>query len=133
MKKLVSGVAGLVGIVFGFAGIGCQSTIHEEVMKIRHHSNEIRKIIGAKPGENSQLFELKKGEIYNAIVFGKDVTKSIVYFDLNKDGRYDGKSTVTIPKKLDMKVLPPSKPDLEKYKNDYLPKKKKKGLVVSYN
>ena len=132
MKKLVGGLAGLVGIVFGFAGLGCQATIHEEAMKIKYHSNEIRKIIGAKPGEDYQLFELKKGEPYSAIVWGKDGTKSIVYFDLKKDGEYDHKRTFEIPKKLDLKVLPLPKPELKKYEPKYLPEKRKKGLVVFY-
>lgn len=129
MKKLV---CGLVGVVLGFAGIDCKSTINEEANNIKYHSNEIRKIIKADPNEDISIFGFEKDVPYSILVLGEDAIKSTIYFDLNKDGKYDFKREFEIPKKLDIWIIPP-KPGMEKYKEYYLPRKKGKRMVVCNN
>lgn len=135
MKKAV---LGLVGIVVGYAGFieGCQSTINEEATKIRRYSNEIKKIVGAGPEDSCQVIDTGEKEPLQVIIKRENETELITYLKEKSDGEYDRKDSITIPKKLDIKVLPePNNPKFrklpEKSPKDYSTEKKKK-LALSY-
>ena len=125
MKKVVYGLAGIVlsGVAcLSFCGCEQKLTINEEASLIRNYSIKIREMLGLKPEDSCKVINLgEKGEPLHIIIKTKEETKSIVYFDLDKDGRYDRKNTLEIPNKLDMRIIPPPK-SLPKL---YIPEKKK--------
>ncbi len=134
MKKLVMG---LVGVVLSCL-VGCQSEdlIKQEAQKFNYYSNEIRKIIGADPNDSYRVFpNIGEKTPIQAIIYGEKGTKIIIYSNFDNDGAYE-KSTTTIPKKLDIRVIPadPNKGKFKKYipKNEIRKRIKRKGWIV-YN
>jgi len=129
MKKRL--VSLLIGCFCFFGSSGCENNlINREADKIGYHLNEIRKVVEA---ENDYLYEFympaKKGGLFQIIVKGNDGFKSIIYFDSDKDGVYDRKSILSIPKKF-LKIIPPKhkEKDPNAFERDY--KKRVSELLV---
>lgn len=138
MKKVVAGLVGVVISALSFTGDVCQFakpdiagvtkyTIDEEARKIRYHSTELKKLLEMKPEDSCQVFDIGEGEPLQVIIKRKEGSESRVYLDSDEDGKYDKRSTITIPNKLDIKVFPPLKPKEEKkYLPEERPEEKKK-------
>lgn len=129
MKKLVHG---LVRIVIGCACClnlsGCKSTINKEAKRIISSYNEVKKAAEVKQGETLEMYDFKEGNPLHIIIRGDEGTKSIIYFDMDKDGQYDKKETLKIPKKLEvLGVFPePNTPEIKKKFKEYTPNKERK-------
>ena len=127
MKKAVAGLAGVVLSALSFAGLGCQcpfcdeesrakSAVHEEAIKVRYHSNELRKLLKVQSNETLQVFDIgKEGEPLHVAIVGEDGIRPIVYFDLDGDGKYDEISPITPPENTDIIIPPKSE---KKYKEE---------------
>jgi hypothetical protein len=131
MKKLVAGLAGIV-----IVGVGCATMTsypyNDLVGKLRYHYSEINKLAEAKPGESCTFIDAAKpGEPVSLIVDGKEGKRIIIFYDRDKDGSYEAKSTIQVPNKLDLQVIPPiqKNPGIEKEKK-YVPLDKK--MVINY-
>jgi len=119
MKK---GVAGLIGIVMAISGCQSYSPYHQQVSKLRSHFNEINRILGLNSGETPHFYDsVKEGGPVKVFVESKDNIKVIIYQDADKDGIYESRNTFEIPKKMDLKILPPLQKNNER---EYSPKKK---------
>ncbi|MDP3026523.1 MAG: hypothetical protein Q8N63_02355 [Nanoarchaeota archaeon] len=127
MKKLVNGLVG-AALGIGCLCFGCQPTINEEAKSIMQHYNAIRDIVGLKQGETFEIYDSEKNRNIQVIIRRNSGTESRVYLDSDKDGKYDQKNIITIPKDLDIfKGIPSMPPDLnsEKYKPKIIPKEPK--------
>ena len=138
MKKAVMG---LVGVVIGCVGLGgCQTElgIDEQAKGIIYHYNAMKKVAGVKPKEAFEIYDFKEGLPFRVFIKGEKGTKCITFYDTNKDGEYDKKETLTIPKKLDMRIFPaPKKAEPNDVPEQYrrkkpLPKKNARKKLV-YN
>lgn len=126
MKKAVAGLAGIVLSALSFVGAGCQCpfceenkikyAIHEEAIKVRYHSKELRKLLKLEPNETLQVFDIgKEGEPLHVAIGGEDGIRPIVYFDLDEDGKYDEMSPIMTPENTDIIIPPKSE---KKYKEE---------------
>ena len=81
MEKLVSVVAGLVGVVLSFTS-GCMHQANtssyvyqanEDVNKIRNYHKALKKIIGADPNDSYHIFEpIRKGRPFRVYIIEKN-------------------------------------------------------------
>jgi hypothetical protein len=118
MKKLA---AGLAGIVIGAIGCATVTTYpyNDVVGKLRYHYGEIKQLAEAKPEESCTFVDAaNKGDPVSVIIDGKEGRRIIIFNDMDKDGNYETRNTLTIPNKLEMQVIPPApkNPDTEKKK-----------------
>ena len=133
-----------MSIVLATSGLfcGCQSKLSfdGEVNKIIYHYNSMKKVIGVESGEIFDVPDFKKGEPFQIIISGNKNTRIITFYDRDKDGKYDKKETLTIPKKWDIYVIPPDSNSQKEndYKDEpeeniFKEKRNIKGQSVAYN
>ncbi|MEK6935775.1 MAG: hypothetical protein AABW67_03230 [Nanoarchaeota archaeon] len=141
MKKLVKG---LIGIIITASGLisGCQSklSIDGEANKIIYHFNSMKNVAGVELGETFDIYDFENGKPLQIIINGEKNTRIITFYDKDKNGKYDKKETLTIPKKWDIYViLPDSNSQKENdYKDEpeeniFKEKRNIKGQSVAYN
>ena len=127
MKNLVNGLVG-TALGIGCLCFGCQPTINEEAKSIMQHYNAMRDIVGLKQGETFEIYDSGKNGNIQVIIRRSSGTESRVYLDSDKDGKYDQKNTITIPRNLDIfkGILSiPLDPNSEKYRPKIIPKESK--------
>ena len=137
MKKVVAGLVRVVaGIALSFTS-GCVYQANEDVNRvypanedvnrIMSHHNAIKKIIGADPNDSYHILEpKKKGDLFRVYIMKENgIIEALKYVDIGRDGIYEirvPRSKISVPNKLDIKVLPPPKP--RKGQQEYLPEER---------
>jgi len=113
-------VSGLAGLILGLGGCSSYLSIDDEANKIAKYDQGIRNVLELKKDETCNIFKDKNGKPYWIIIDGKKGIKSIMYIDLDGDGKYDQKNIISIPNKLEEVI-----PDKDN-KENYIPVPKKK-------
>lgn len=120
MKKWVYG---LVGIALGLTGCKDNLSIDCEVSKIGSYDRGIRNILKLNEGDSCNIFKDEKGRPYWILIRNEKELKSIRYLDSDGDGKYDQKTTIIIPNKLEILGVVPD-PNYTPNKDSYFPEKK---------
>ena len=111
MKKIF---LGLVGIILG---VSCSNSnsIHQEVQKIKTYENNLRNVLDLEEQVSFKILRDKQGNPY-IIIFEKNQIILKYYLDKDKDGEYDEKRTLKIPRDFNLKLFnfPDAKRNYEK-------------------